>query len=131
MSPPPPDPDHTCIQTQEIDRLCHGVSDLQKESNDLRVDFCASMSAIEQHIAYIKGAVEEIKDADKTTAAAILTLTTKQVSCILKEDCQDCQEKKIDPIIKTIEQHKTFFIIIGGAVTLIVILIAAVLPKLF
>jgi len=128
---PPPDPDHTCIQTQEIDRLCHGVSDLQKESTDLRVDFCASMATIEQHIDYIKKAVEEIKDADKTTAAAILTLTTKQVTCILKEDCKDCQEKKIDPLIKTIERHKTLFIVLGGAVTIIVILLAAILPILF
>lgn len=129
--PPPPDPDHTCIQTQEIGRLGRGLSDLQKETNDQRVEFCTAITKIEQHVFFIRDAIEEIKVADKTTAAAIQTLTTKQITCILKEDCKDCQEKKIDPIIKTIERHKTFFIIIGASVTIIVILIAAVLPKLF
>jgi len=128
---PPPDPELSCAQIQEITRLGIGLIDVQRDTQDLKVDFCSAIAKIEQHVEYIKGAIGEIKEADKTTAAAILTLTTKQVTCILKEDCDACKEKKIDPIIKTIERHKTFFIVIGGAVTIIALFIAAILPILF
>jgi len=99
---------------------CH--ENMRDEVSDLRDKNTGDTAEIKEGIKYIKLTLDRMDGCNTALKTCVDTLA---VDLAKRPNAEE-----VKGVIKDVQTHKTYFLILGGVVTLVIILLAAVLPTL-
>lgn len=107
---------------ERIKRLedCH--DSIREEISELRDKNTGDTAEIKEGIKYIKMTLDKMDGCNNTLKTCVDTIAINLAARPSAEE--------VKGVIKDVQTHKTYFLIIGGVVSIIIVLLAAVIPSL-